>query len=205
MADAAESPQVAASAESRANAVEISWILASDNKPWTVALAVPAAAHLRKAALDPPAGKERIRRPGENESGNPSRPDQSQPAGLVMAIGSPPTREAQRLLSLAPGPRPIVLATSDPWKLGRGCKSDRRKCCKSAAIRVPPSAEVAKRFWSQSREVVVALADDPEAVILGSAWPRGLMCRSCFANGNERAPRSRPYSRTCRSPECSSR
>ena len=36
------------------------------------------------------------------------------------------------------------------------------------------SAAVAKRFWNQSREVVVAMADDPEAVILGSALAAGL-------------------------------
>ena len=36
------------------------------------------------------------------------------------------------------------------------------------------SATVAKRFWNHSREVVVAMADDPEAVILGSALAAGL-------------------------------
>ena len=165
VADAAEPSQVAAQAESRraAASVEVSWILASDDKPWTVALATPAAAHLRKSTSDPPAGKERIR-----------LPDQSQPAGLVMAISSPPTREAQRLLSLAPGPRPIVLATSDPWKPGPLLQERSPDVLQIGSDPSAASATVAKRFWRQSREVVVALADDPEAVILGSALAAGL-------------------------------
>ena len=70
--------------------IDIPWIIASEDEPWTMALAAPVAAHLRKSG----------------------------PSPLVMAITSPPTREAEWLLSLAPGRRPIVLATSDPLKLG---------------------------------------------------------------------------------------
>ena len=37
---------------------------------------------------------------------------QSGPCPLVMAVTNPPTREAEWLLTLSPGSKPIVLATS---------------------------------------------------------------------------------------------
>ena len=86
----ADLPQVVAKPQRRTVAIDIPWLIASEDEPWTVALAAPVAAHLGKSG----------------------------PSPLVMAITSPPTREAEWLLSLASGRRPIVLATSDSLKLG---------------------------------------------------------------------------------------
>ncbi|MGO9108006.1 MAG: hypothetical protein ACLP9L_02125 [Thermoguttaceae bacterium] len=124
------------------------WILASEDDPWTVALAAPVAAHLRDSASGP-------------------RP-------LVMALSSPPTREAEWLLSLAAGPRPIVLATSNALKLGSALHGRSPELLQVGSDASVASAIVAKRFWNHSPEVVVAMANDPEAVILGSALAAGL-------------------------------
>ncbi len=127
--------------------IDIPWIIASEDEPWTVALAAPVAAHLRNS-------------PG--------------PGPLVMAITSPPTREAEWLLSQAPGRRPIVLATSAELKLGATLQKRSPEVLQIGSDPSEASATVAKRFWNHSREVVVAMADDPEAVILGSALAAGL-------------------------------
>ncbi|MGA2258328.1 MAG: hypothetical protein ABSG53_26995 [Thermoguttaceae bacterium] len=84
VAAASELPQVAAHPQRRAAAADIPWLIASDDEPWTVALAAPIAAHLGKSG----------------------------PSPLVMALTNPPTREADWLLSLTSGRRPIVLAVA---------------------------------------------------------------------------------------------
>ena len=71
-------------------ATDIPWILVSEDEPWAWRLAAPAAAHLGRSGQCP----------------------------LLMALSSPPTREAEWLLSLTTGPRPIVLAASRRLKLG---------------------------------------------------------------------------------------
>src|SRR5271157_5264105 len=145
---AAEPPQGVARAEqpSTGAATATRWILASEDEPWTIALAAPAAAHLRESGL----------------------------ASLIMALSSPPTREAEWLLSLASGPRPIVLVTSNPLKLGSALQDQSPELLRVGSDPGAASATVAKRFWNHSREVVVAMADDAEAVILGSALAAGL-------------------------------
>ncbi len=72
------------------------------------------------------------------------------------------------------GRRPIVLATSDPLKLGGTLQGRSPELVEIGNDPSQASATVAKRFWKHSREVVVAMADDPEAVILGSALAAGL-------------------------------
>ena len=146
---------------------DIPWILASDEQPWSLALAAPVAAHFRRTG----------------------------PCPLVMAISNPPTREAEWLLSLAPGQPPIVLATSKTMKLGAALKKRGPEVLQIGSDPVAGSAKVARRFWSRCREVVIAIADNPEAVILGSALAAGrdkpiLLC------GREKAAPSPPLSRT---------
>ncbi len=68
----------------------IPWVIASEDAPWSLALATPVAAQLQ----------------------------QSGPSPLFMAVTDPPTREAEWLLTLSPGTKPIVLATSNKMKLG---------------------------------------------------------------------------------------
>jgi len=92
----------------------------------------------------------------------------------MMAISNPPTPEAEWLLSLAPGRGPIVLAASDSAKLGAALQKRSPELLQIGSNPSQASATVAKRFWDQSQEVVVAMADDPEAVILASALAAGL-------------------------------
>ncbi len=148
MAAVAGAPQVAAHTkrQTAGTTIKVPWIVTSENEPWSVALAAPVAAHLRKSG----------------------------PTPLVMALTSPPTREAEWLLSLAPGKRPIVLATSDPLNLGAALQKRSPELLPIGSGPSQASAMVAKRFWNHSREVVLAMADDPEAVILGSALAAGL-------------------------------
>ena len=148
VAAVAESPQVAEYAQppTAGATLDIPWILASQDEPWTMALAVPAAAHLRKSGPNP----------------------------LVMELSGPPTREVEWLLSLAPARRPIVLATSDPVKLGAMLQKRSPELLRIGSDPSQASAAVAWRFWTQSREAVVAAVDDPEAVILGTALAASL-------------------------------
>ncbi len=156
---AAKAPQVTASAERRVAGatIDIPWIMASENYPWTLALVAPVAAHLRKSGSSP----------------------------LVMALTTPPTREAEWLLSLTPGRRPIVLVTSNPLKLGTTLQKRTPELLHIGSDPSAASAAVAKRFWNHSREVVVAIADDPEAVILGSALAAGLGVPILLCEQNE--------------------
>jgi hypothetical protein len=146
----AEPPQAATHAQQRpvGTTTDIPWIIVSEDEPWIVALAAPVVAHLRDSG------------PG--------------PSPLLMAVSSPPTREAEWLLSLAAGRRPIVLASSARAQLGAALKKRAPELLQLGSSPSEASAAVAKRFWNQSREVVVAPADDPEAVILGSALAAGL-------------------------------
>ncbi len=91
-----------------------------------------------------------------------------------MALTSPPTREAEWLLSLTPGRRAIVLTTSDSVKLGSTLKKRPVELLRVGNSPGAASAAVARRFWKESHEVVVAAADDPEAVVLGSALAASL-------------------------------
>ncbi len=141
----AELPQGAPRSSAGA-ATDTLWILASEEAPWSVALAAPVAAHLGRSGQSP----------------------------LVMAIGSPPTREAQWLLSLTAGPRPIVLATSRSMKLGSGLEERSPEMLHIGDDPSQASAIVARRFWNHSGEAVVAAADDPEAIILGSSLAAGM-------------------------------
>jgi len=164
VAASAASPEVAAHAQRRAAGVDVPWLIASEDEPWTVALAAPVAAHLRRSG----------------------------PSPLVMALTNPPTREAEWLLSLAAGRRPIVLATSNPLKLGTTLQKRSPELLQIGSRPCEASATVAKRFWNQAHEVVVALADDPEAVILGSALAAALMPRSCSVGRMKPGLRSWP-------------
>ena len=158
VAAGAEPPQVTAQPQRQAVApgplaegegdhrIDVLWIIASEDEPWTVALAAPVVAHLRKSG----------------------------PGPLLMALASPPTREAEWLFSLARSRRPIVLATSEQLKLGAALQKRSPRVLQIGSDPSQASASVAKRFWNRAPDVVVAMADDPEAVILGSALAAGL-------------------------------
>ena len=90
--------------EARSIAADIPWLIVSEEQPWSLALAAPVAARMQQSGQQQPAQQQLAEVP------------------LVMAVTSPPTREAEWLLTLsapASGPtnesenRPIVLATSE--------------------------------------------------------------------------------------------
>jgi hypothetical protein len=91
-----------------------------------------------------------------------------------MAVTNPPTREAEWLLTLTPGRKPIVLASSNNMKLGSVLSKRSPTVLKIGNDPCAASAFIAKRFWNRSGSVVVAAVDDPEAAILGSALAAGL-------------------------------
>ena len=126
-------------------AAEIPWLIASEEEPWSVALAAPVAAHLGQSGSSP----------------------------LFMAVTNPPTREAEWLLALSPGWQPIVLA-SERLKLGSVLEKRSPLLLKLNNDPCAASAAVARHFGNDSRSVVIAAADDPEAEILGSALAAGL-------------------------------
>jgi len=116
-------------------------LVVSEDDPWSLALAAPVAARLRQAGSAP----------------------------LVVAISDPPTHEADWLIGLAQPQRPVVLAPERPNRLGHALQQLSPEIVAIGSDAAEASLRVATRFWGQSREAVVAAADDPEAVILGSA------------------------------------
>ena len=89
-------------------------------------------------------------------------------------------------MAALPGLRPAAYRAGDcrTVEARRHAASARPKYCKSAAMRARP----ARRWQSGSgtiREVVVAMADDPEAVILGSSLAAGLGVPILFCERDE--------------------
>jgi hypothetical protein len=128
-------------ADSVRQKIDVPWVIASEDAPWSLALAAPVAAQLQQSGASP----------------------------LFMAVTSPPTREAEWLLTLSPGKKPIVLSTSNKTKLGSVLARRLPTVVKIGNEPCMASAIVAKRFWTRTDAVVLAAADDPEAEILGSA------------------------------------
>ncbi len=124
----------------------IPWLIVSEDAPWSLALAAPVAAQLQ----------------------------QTGPSPLFMAVTNPPTREAEWLLTLSPGRKPIVLAASKKMKLGTVLSERSPTVLDIGNDPCAASAIVAKHFWTATRSAVVATADDPEAAILGSALAAGV-------------------------------
>jgi hypothetical protein len=136
-AGAADGP--AAGGLARAQAVDL--LVVSEDEPWSLALAAPVAALLRRGGAVP----------------------------LVVALSEVPTHEADWLIALAEPRRPIVLAPEPSMRLGRALEKFSPEVLTIGTEAAEASLRVAKRFWGQSREAIVAAADDPEAVILGAA------------------------------------
>jgi hypothetical protein len=120
-------------------------LVVAEDDPWSLALAAPVVARLRQAGCVP----------------------------LVVAISDPPTHEADWLIGVAGPRRPVVLAPERPMRLGYALEKLSPEVVTIGSDAAEASLRVAKRFWGHSREAVLAAADDPEAVILGSALAAG--------------------------------
>jgi hypothetical protein len=127
------------------NSRGVDLLVVSEDDPWSMALAAPVVARLR----------------------------QSGPAPLVVAISNPPTHEADWLIGLAGPRRPVVLAPDGPVRLGHALPQFSPEILPIGSKAAEASLSVARRFWKQPREAVLAAADDPEGLILGSALAAG--------------------------------
>ena len=88
---------------------------------------------------------------------------------LVLVFSNPPTHEADWLVSLAAPRRVTVLASTRRPKLGGAVEKRSPEIIPVGSSPGAASLMVAKRFWKQSQEAVLAPVDDPEAVILGAS------------------------------------
>jgi hypothetical protein len=158
---AANYPLIAAGADRRGpNPNDFAWIITAEEQPFSLALAAPVASHLRKSGVCP----------------------------LVMTVTSPPTKEAEWLLTLSKGPRPIVFMPSGAMKLGATLKRRTPELLQIGRRPGEASAAVARRFWVRSREAVIAASDDPEAQILGSALSAALGVPLFLSDNDEICP-----------------
>ena len=118
----------------------VDFITVPENQPWLVAVACPLASRLRHDGRVP----------------------------LLIAVGTPPTKEAEDLLDrVAPQGCLMLLSGPDP-----GPPASLMKPSTEVVVAGPSPIQgsllLAKRFWGKSRDIVVAALDDPEAAILGS-------------------------------------
>jgi hypothetical protein len=120
--------------------------MVSEDDPWALAVAAPVAALLRQDGQTP----------------------------LVIALTSPPTREAERLVTMARPRRAVVFESSKPLKLGIVLQDLNAEILPTGTGPGHDSLVVARRFWAHSRQAVAAAAEDAEAVVLGASLAAGL-------------------------------
>ena len=121
-------------------------LVAVEEEPWTAAVAAPVAARLQASGRSP----------------------------LLIVISSPPTHEADWLATLAGTRRVTVFAASQKLKLIGAIAKAVPEMLKLDSGASDGSLLVAKRFWKQSRQAVVAPANDAEAIILGGSLAAAL-------------------------------
>ena len=117
------------------------FLVVSEDEPWTAAVAAPVAALQRVGGQTP----------------------------LLIALGTPPTREAEQLVELAAPKHPLVLAATTEPKLGRALERCTPEVMAIGSDPVRGSLLVAKRFWGRPRQVVVAATEDAEGILFGAA------------------------------------
>ena len=93
---------------------------------------------------------------------------------LMIAVSSPPTHEADWLISLVSPKRTTVFAPAGNPKLGATLEKLSPEILKTGSKAGEGSLLVAKHFWKQSRLVVAASTEDPEGVILGGSLAAAL-------------------------------
>jgi hypothetical protein len=115
-------------------------IVVPDEEPWMMAIAAPLAERLRK--------KE-----------HPSR---------LIAVEYPPSGRANWLISRVAPHKTVVLTPRDHVRLGPVLSALEPEIVPLGIDPVAASFALAKRFWKRAHQAVVASADDPEAILLGS-------------------------------------
>jgi hypothetical protein len=122
------------------------FLVVAEDDPWALAVAAPVAAHARRDGRVP----------------------------LVIAITNTPTREAERLVTLAAPRHALVFNSARPFKRSVAFQDLRAQVLPTGSTPAQDSLLVARQFWTQSRQAVAAAVEDPEAVILGGALAAGL-------------------------------
>ena len=122
----------------------IELIAVSEEDPWMAAVAAPLAGRLQSGG-------------------------QSAHFPLLIAISSPPTREAEQVIQRAAPKRTLLLTAVAEPKLGRLLPKLSPEVLAIGSDPVRGSLLVAKRFWKQPRQAVLAASDDSEGIIFGSA------------------------------------
>ena len=115
-------------------------ILVSEEDAWLLALAAPLAAKLRSGPALP----------------------------IVMAISEPPTQEAVELLKRIAPRRAIVLTAGERPFLAQGLDGLPADLLDLGAVPLTAGRYLARRFWEQTDEVVLAFSDDPGGFLLGA-------------------------------------
>ncbi|MGA2034304.1 MAG: hypothetical protein ABSG68_18820 [Thermoguttaceae bacterium] len=93
---------------------------------------------------------------------------------LLIAISNPPAHEADWLVTAARTRRAVMLAADGEPKLAASWARVPVEVLSLGSNPSDASLLVAKRFWKHCERVVLAVADDPEALILGSALAANL-------------------------------
>jgi hypothetical protein len=115
-------------------------IVVGEEQPWLAALAAPLANKMR------------------HEGGDP----------LLLAVAYPPSNRSDWLLTRAAPRHAIVLAASESAPLGPVLSTLSPEILPLGIDPVYGSLALARRFWRQTRRVVVAPANDLEGILLGA-------------------------------------
>jgi hypothetical protein len=135
-----ESPSAAkATAPSKSTRPDL--LVVAEEEPWMAAVAAPVAAKYRRQGRLP----------------------------LLVAVSFPPSRQANWLISRAGGGKTVLLGPSETKSMGPVLPSLSPEVLSLGVDPVYGSLRVARRFWDQTRLAVIAPADDPEAILVGSS------------------------------------
>ena len=140
-AEPAKAPSTATAAAA-AKSVRPDLLLVAEEEPWLAAVAAPVAA------------------------GGYRRGDH---LPLLLAVSFPPSRQASWLISRTGAKRAVLLGPKETKVTGPAIPSLAPEVLWLGVDPVYGSLRVARQFWGRTRQAVVAPADDPEAILMGSS------------------------------------
>jgi hypothetical protein len=116
-------------------------LVVAEEEPWMAAVAAPVAAKYRHEGRLP----------------------------LLVVVSFPPSRQANWLISRVGAEKTVLLGPRETKLMGPVLSSLSPEALSLGVDPVYGSLRVARRFWGQTRQAVVAPADDPEAILMGSS------------------------------------
>jgi len=135
----ATSAGVAPATARAAEEVRTDLIVTADECPWMMAVAAPLAAQ---------------------QAGDHAPP-------LLLAVGNPPRARADWLIQRAEVQQACAIVPADTWLLGPALSKTPHQTFNVGFDPVAGSHLIARRFWGQSPQVIVAAENDREAAIMG--------------------------------------